>query len=59
MESFSLFYIAEKYNKKAACLLTVVDSPFIKKKATVEERQNSLNNMIHLALESCIKISTK
>lgn len=59
MESFSLFYIAEKCSKKAACLLTVVDSPFITKKATVEERQNSLNNMIHLALETCIKISTK
>ena len=42
--------------KKAACLLTVVDS--IKKKASLsaEDRQKSLNDMIKLALESAIKL---
>lgn len=56
MESFALFYIAKSLNKKAGCLLTVVDSMFEKRIVTAEERQNSLNNMITLALESSLKI---
>ena len=56
MESFALFYIAKSLNKKAGCLLTVVDSMFEKRVVTAEERQNSLNNMITLALESSLKI---
>lgn len=55
MESFALFYVAKFLNKKAACLLTVVDSSFEKKEITAEERQNSLNDMIKLGLESAIK----
>ena len=56
MESFALFYIAKTLNKKAGCLLTVVDSMFEERVATAEERQNSLNNMITLALESSLNI---
>lgn len=56
MESFALFYIAKSLNKKAGCLLTVVDSMFEKRVVTADERQNSLNNMITLALESSLKI---
>ena len=56
MESFALFYTAKKLNKKAACLLTVVDSNYRKENLTAEQRQNSLNDMIKLALESSIKI---
>lgn len=56
MESFALFYIASVLNKKAACLLTVVDSIFEKKSVTALERQNSLNKMIELALESSLKL---
>lgn len=55
MESFSLFYLAKYLNKKAACLLTVVDSMYKTRLVTAEERQNFLNNMIRLALESAIK----
>lgn len=54
MEAFALFYIAKILNKKAACLMSVVDSKYIKKIATPEERQTGLNNMIKLALESGI-----
>ena len=54
MESFALFYIAKVLNKKAACLLTVVDSKFENKEISSNERQYSLNNMIELALESSI-----
>ena len=56
MESFALFYTAKYLNKKAACLLTVADSHCKKKEISVEERETSLNNMIKLALESCLKI---
>lgn len=56
MESFALFYTANVLNKKAACLLTVVDSMFEKRSISAEERQTSLNNMIKLALESSLEI---
>lgn len=56
MESFALFYTAKVLNKKAACLLTVVDSMFEKRSISAEERQTSLNNMITLALESSLEI---
>ena len=56
MEAFSLFYNANYFNKKASCLMTVVDSKFIKDLATIEERQTGLNNMIKLALESSLKV---
>lgn len=52
MESFGLFYLAQKLGKEATCLLTVVDSRFDPTKVTSEERQTSLNEMIKLALES-------
>lgn len=54
MEAFALFYVAKVLNKKAACLMSVVDSKYIKEIATPEERQTGLNNMIKLALESAI-----
>ena len=56
MEAFSLFYNANYFNKKASCLMTVVDSKFIKNLATIEERQTGLNNMIKLALDSSLKL---
>ena len=56
MEAFSLFYNAKLLNKKATCLMSVVDSKFIKDVASTEERQNGLNNMIRLALDSTLKL---
>lgn len=55
MESFALFYTAKYLNRKAACLLTVVDSHYKNQAITAEEREKSLNNMIVLALESALK----
>ena len=52
MEAFALFYVAKVLGKKAACLMSVVDSKFIKNVATSEERETGLNTMIKLALES-------
>ena len=57
MEAFALFYTAKYLNKKAACLLTVVDSHYKKQEISSEEREKSLNDMILLALESSLKIN--
>lgn len=56
MEAFALFYVAKILNKKAACLMSVVDSKYIENIATPEERQTGLNNMIKLALDSSLKM---
>ena len=53
MEAFALFYVAKMLDKKAACLMSVVDSKFIKEVATSEEREIGLNTMIKLALDAC------
>ena len=56
MEAFALFYTAKVLNKKASCMMSVVDSKYIDKVATPEERQTGLNNMIRLALDSSINL---
>ena len=57
--AFALFYVAKMLNKNASCLMSVVDtnvnSDLPKENASAEDRQNSLNKMITLALESAIK----
>ena len=54
MESFALFYLANKFKIEATTLSTVVDSLYDKRSLSSEERQTGLNNMIELALESII-----
>ncbi len=54
MESFAIFYIAKLLNKQAACLLTVVDSHYKKEELSAAQRQNSLDEMTILALESIL-----
>lgn len=56
MEAFALFYNAKFFGKKASCLMSVVDSKYIDKVATPEERQTGLDNMIQLALDSVLKL---
>lgn len=56
MEAYALFYNAKLLGKKAACLMSVVDSKYISNIATVKEREQGLNTMIELALDSIIKI---
>lgn len=56
MEAFSLFYNAKREGKNAACLLSVVDTLTNKKGLSPEQRQNGLNAMIKLALESAMKL---
>lgn len=52
MESFALFANAKALNKKAACVLTVSDSLVTHEATTAEERQNSFNKMMEIALEA-------
>jgi len=52
MESFALFHNAKVLNKKAACLLTVVDSLVTNEKISSEEREKSLVKMIEIAFNS-------
>lgn len=54
MESYALFYLANKFKIEATTLLTVVDSLYDKRSLSPEERQTGLDNMIKLALESII-----
>ena len=54
MEAFGLFYIARKLGREASCLMTVVDSLYDKKSLSSEQREQSLNQMIRLALDDVI-----
>lgn len=56
MEAFALFYTAKILNKNASCIMSVVDSKYIDEVATSEQRETGLNNMITLALDSCLKL---
>ncbi|TDW25775.1 purine-nucleoside phosphorylase [Breznakia blatticola] len=56
MESFALFHNAQILGKKAACLLTISDSLVTHEVTTAEQRQNSFNEMMEVALESAIKL---
>ena len=56
METFALFNNARKFDKKATALLTVSDLFGSSEKLTSLEREKELNDMITLALESCLKL---
>lgn len=56
MESFALFHNANVLGKKAACLLTISDNLVTHAKTTSEERQNSFNVMMELALDTCVEL---
>ncbi len=55
MEAFALFCIASNLKKEAATLVTVTDSPFEENMLSTKEREQGLNKMIKLALDSIIK----
>lgn len=56
MESFALFHNASVLKKKASCLLTVSNSFCYSQELTSEQREKSLDKMITLALETCLKL---
>ena len=52
MEAYILYLIAQKFKKEAICLLTISDLIYDEtQELTAKERQNSMNEMIKLALE--------
>ncbi|MGX9340369.1 purine-nucleoside phosphorylase [Mycoplasma sp. 128] len=50
MESYGLFTVAEKLNKKAACILTISDNLVTHQYTSSEEREKAFNKMMELAL---------
>jgi purine-nucleoside phosphorylase len=56
MEAFALFANAQYLGKMAATLLTVSDIIPTHEKISTDERERSLDRMIHLALESVVEI---
>ena len=56
METYALFNNARHFNKKATSLLTVSDLFFSDEMLSSEDREKGLNEMITLALESCLKL---
>lgn len=56
MESYALFHNAKVLGKQAACILTISDSLVTHAVTTAEERQNSFNGMMEVALEAAISI---
>lgn len=56
METFALFNNARLCNKNASALLTVSDSFCFEEKMDSKQREQGLDKMILLALESCLKI---
>ena len=56
MESFALFVNAKLLGKRASTLLMVSDSFLFTEKLSSIEREQGLDNLITLALESCLKM---
>lgn len=56
MESFALFHNARVLGKHAACLLTISDSFVTNEDLSAEDRQNSFNAMMKVALETAIAL---
>lgn len=56
METFALFTNAKLLGKKASAILMVSDSFLFPQKLSSMEREQGLDNLIILALESCLKL---
>jgi purine-nucleoside phosphorylase len=54
MECAELYTLAAKYGREALTLLTISDSLITQEVTTAEERQNSFNRMMEVALETAI-----
>ena len=55
MEAFGVIHVANSLGCKATCLITVVDSKYSKVVLSSEDREQKLNTMITLALDTIIK----
>jgi len=57
MESFALFAVAKRFNKHAACLVTIVEDYLHQEEVDPKKRENSLNTMINIALGSLKEVT--
>lgn len=55
MEAATLFATAKKFNRHAACVLTISDNLITHEETTPAERQNAFTEMMKLTLELCVK----
>ena len=55
MEAYALLFNAKKFKKKATALITVSDSFVTHEEMDSQTREQKLDEMIFLALESIIK----
>ena len=55
METAALYWVAQQYKKKGLSILTVSDHLFTGEMLTADERQNSFNDMMKVALETAWK----
>ena len=55
MEAYALFYNAKRFKKKASALITISDSFVTRELMDAQTREQKLDDMITLALESIIK----
>jgi len=51
MESAVLYTNAKVAKKKALCIDTISDCPFLRTETTAEQREKSFTNMMEIALE--------
>ncbi|RIY34522.1 purine-nucleoside phosphorylase [Psittacicella hinzii] len=56
MEAAALFPIADLYGAKAGCILTISDHILREEYTTAEERQNTFNQMMKVALDAAVKV---
>lgn len=56
MEAFALFANARFFGRTAAALLTVSDNIITHARMSAEDREKTLDRMIHLALESALRL---
>ena len=56
MEAYALFYNAKKFMKKATALITITDNFITKEKVDSITREQKLDEMLTLALDSIIKL---
>ena len=54
METFALFFIADKLNKEAASVLTVSDNLVSKEILSSEDRERTFDEAITLVLDSIL-----
>ncbi len=57
MESFALFALAKRFNKHAACLVTIVQDYLQQEELDAKKRENSMKNMVDIALDSLKEVS--